>query len=776
MSGLLQRPWARAGLAAAACAVAAGLLGVFGAQDGYPAQDVRLLSGSAWLASARVGQLTLLDGLSAEVSAQVQVAPVNDVLEVVQQGSTAYAVNKTAGTIRRLDGATFELTDSQTPLPGAGAGLTAFAGENALYVLDTRRGLYATADPRTGRALTEPKLMSSHVAANTTGIDSTGRLWIIDNETGDLVSANGDGVQPYRGFVRHGRSVLTMANGRPVVVDTGGRRATVIDPDTGRTRSTIDVDVRPDEEIQVSGSPHDDRVYIVTPRGVLTICELGQKCDRVVPLTDASAKLGAAVEAGDRVFVPDYTTGQVWIVDLKSAGVVARPRIFPSAKQFQLVNRDGVVFYNDPDSQEAGVIRLDGKAEPAAKYDPSDPQKGLKSDLTAVNAPTQPTAPAEQPVPPSDQPVPSQPASPPPGTPVPPTSALPPPPEPPPPPPPPVPTPPGQPPPAPPPPDQPAEKPVVKITPAKEKPVVNENITLSVTDARNAAPASVEWTFGDGPATTVQGGMTSHHWATAKTYQVTAKATMKDGQQAMTSRTVEVTPPPDVDVPNVVGKTKAAAITALTQANLRNAVADVPSYTVAAGLVITQNPVGGNAPPQSTVTLQVSSGNPAPVDLLQKASGALWRNGSGVTLPFNGNDGDDRGFALIRTGYPLEDGSSRTFLETHPQWIATGTISGLYTLPRPIAAGDKFKAQVGFIPPCCAPSAGDATFLLYVVRPNGQSVLVKSVHDVGKDGVMPAFTADLSPYAGATKIQLMVQAGPDAAQDWASWIAPRIEG
>jgi hypothetical protein len=277
MSGLLRRPWARAGLAAAACGAAVGLLGVFGAQDGHPAQDVRLLSGSAWLASGRVGQLTLLDGLSAEVSAQVQVAPVNDVLEVVQQGSTAYAVNKTAGTIRRLDGATFELTGSETPIPGAGAGLTAFAGEDALYVLDTRRGLYATADPKTGRALTEPKLMSSHVATNTTGIDGTGRLWIIDNETGDLVSSDSGGARPYHGFVRKGRSVLAMAKGRPVVVDTEGRRAMVIDPDTGTTQSTIDIDVRPDEEIQVSGSPHDDRIYVVTPRGVLTNCELAKK-------------------------------------------------------------------------------------------------------------------------------------------------------------------------------------------------------------------------------------------------------------------------------------------------------------------------------------------------------------------------------------------------------------------------------------------------------------------------------------------------------------------
>ncbi|MEV4312496.1 PASTA domain-containing protein [Actinocrispum sp. NPDC049592] len=760
----------RAGLAAAAGGAAVGLMAVFGAQQGFPAQDVHLLSGAAWLPSGRVGQLTLLDGPSAEVSAQVQVSAGSDVLEVVQQGMTAYAVNKTAGTIRRLDGATFQLTDSESPIQGAGEGLTAFAGPNVLYALDTRRGLYVPADPRTGRALSpQPKSLSQHVAANTTAIDGQGRLWIIDNETGDLAYADRDGVTPFKNFTKPGRSVLTMSAGRPVVVDTQSRKAMTVDTD-GKPVSSIDVDLRAGEDIQVSGSSG-PQFYVVTPRGVLTVCELDRKCDKVIPLTDAGAKLGAAVEAGDKVFVPDYGTGQVWVVDVKHTKVVAKPTVFAKARQFQLVNRDGVVFYNDPDSQEAGVIRLNGEFEPAAKYDPADPKKGLKSDLTAVGPSQPPTSsePASQtPVAPQ-QPVPPQqnpPSAPPPSAP------LPPPPAPPAPPPPTVPTPPGQPQP-PPPPD---ETPVVKITPSKDKPVVGEDITLKVDDQHGNAPAKVEWTFGDGQTATVNAAMTSHHWTTAKSYQVSATATMPNGKQATTSRTIEVTVPPDVDVPNVVGQTKAKAIENLTKANLRNAVADVPSHTVAAGLVISQNPASGKVPPQTQVALQVSSGPPAPVDLLAKASGALWRNGGGVTLPFGGSDVDERGFVLIRDNYPMEDGSNRTILETHPQWIANGAISGLYTLPRPIAAGDHFKATVGFIPPCCAPSAGDVTFLFYVVKPNGQSVLVQSIHDTGADGVLRTFNADLSPYAGSTKIQLMVQAGASAAQDWASWIQPRIEG
>ena len=119
---------------------AVGLAVFLGAGHGYPVQNVHLLPGSAWLASSQAGQLTLLDGASAEVAAQVQAAPAGHVLDVVQQGSTAYAVDETAGTLRRVDGATFSLT-APTQIPGATSGLTAFAGPGHVYALDTQPDL-----------------------------------------------------------------------------------------------------------------------------------------------------------------------------------------------------------------------------------------------------------------------------------------------------------------------------------------------------------------------------------------------------------------------------------------------------------------------------------------------------------------------------------------------------------------------------------------------------------------------------------------------------------
>src|SRR5690349_9109528 len=113
-----------------------GLLGVatvgwlltFGVHSGFPADRPHLLSGAAWLASARAGQMTLLDGVSVEVAAQVQVGPTGESLDVVQQGPTGYAVNRSTGSVRRVDGATFAVSGPVTPIPAAGAGLQAFPG------------------------------------------------------------------------------------------------------------------------------------------------------------------------------------------------------------------------------------------------------------------------------------------------------------------------------------------------------------------------------------------------------------------------------------------------------------------------------------------------------------------------------------------------------------------------------------------------------------------------------------------------------------------------
>jgi hypothetical protein len=497
----------RAAALLAVAAAAVGSVAAFG--EGNPSQDVRLLSGAAWLASSKVGQVTLLDGASAEVSAQVQVAPAGNLLEVVQQGSSAYAVDQTAGTVRRVDGATFVTTEPQAPIADPTTEITAIPSANSLYTLDVRRGILADTDPRTLRRRGNMVTVASKLIEGTATVDDDGTFWAIDPATGRVSRVKGDQPSYVDNVAKPGTSRLTLVNGHPVVVDQSGQKAVSLDRETGQAGEPVPLAVQPDDKLQVSGSRHNERIYIVAQRGVLNVCDMAKaKCDQSIPL-GADNDFGAAVETGDRLFVPNYSTGQVWIVDLTRSTVLAKADILKATGKFQLLTRDGVVFYNDLNSEKAGVITLEGRVTPTAKYDPADPAKGLNEPVRNTPGPQpNPLSTPNQPTPPSQPQNPGQPENPQspqnpqhpqnpqsPQSPENPQDPQ----------------------------NPPGREPQLKITMSDTSPTVDQPIELKVGNTAGNQPDRAEWTFGDG--STGDGLTTSHKWtAPGNPYQVTVKA------------------------------------------------------------------------------------------------------------------------------------------------------------------------------------------------------------------------------------------------------------
>lgn len=198
---------------------------------------------------------------------------------------------------------------------------------------------------------------------------------------------------------------------------------------------------------------------------------------------------------------------------------------------------------------------------------------------------------------------------------------------------------------------------------------------------------------------------------------------------------------------------------------------------IVAVILITRKP---SSPPLQAARIRPSTIariGPSTIALIDAAPSARWTAnaggvGSTIELPWSGSDGDSRGFALWRDNATLEDGSTQPrVLETHPQWAPNGEIIGAFELAWPIENGDRFKAQVGFLK---GATAGQAEF---VVSSNhgGSEIVLAQVPDSGNDGVLKTIDVDLSQAAGARLVVLTVKAGPTAAQDWAVWVAPRIE-
>jgi Divergent InlB B-repeat domain/PKD domain len=479
---------------AGCCVAVVGTLVLFGSQ-GYPATRPHLLSGAAWLASSQAGQLTLLDGSSAEVAAQVQVAPPGTGLAVVQQGAAAYAVNTDAGSVRRVDGATFAVSQPVVPLPDAGRGLDVFAGADMLYALDTHRGLLSGADPRTLAGRGGPVSLAAQVDPQAAALDRAGRLWLLDTATGDLIWVQDGQRHTRRAAVRTGAGMLVLADEAAVVVDPVARTATTFDPHSGATRGTTELDLRPDDRIAVTGASTSARLYVVAARGVLGICDLtATTCPTVVPVGGAGADLGAAVESGGRVFVPDYATGQVWIVDPDAGRVVTQSKVLDPRVRFQLLSQDGVVFFNDPGSERAGVIRLDGGVQKVSKYTPGHPAGSAASGGEGTKAQQPKTKPVD----------PGQPKQPPGGR----------------------------------------EPAAVQIEVSTTQPRVNEDIGLGLAVADGPPPVSARWDFGDGDSGT--GVSVLHRWKAAGSYLVTVQAMVPGKGFAVASVTLDVTVRPPV--------------------------------------------------------------------------------------------------------------------------------------------------------------------------------------------------------------------------------------
>ena len=162
-------------------------------------------------------------------------------------------------------------------------------------------------------------------------------------------------------------------------------------------------------------------------------------------------------------------------------------------------------------------------------------------------------------------------------------------------------------------------------------------------------------------------------------------------------------------------------------------------------------------------------------DFVQKAPEARWARALMAlgALPWNGSDGDSRGFARHLSNVPLEDGKSFALvLETHPEWKKAGMIFGTYSNVQ-IPANAKFTATVGFLKDATATDG--VTFEVYVFDQTRGAFQLIAAKSARADGVLDELTADLGAYAGKTMtFRLQVAAGETARQDWAVWASAAV--
>lgn len=177
---------------------------------------------------------------------------------------------------------------------------------------------------------------------------------------------------------------------------------------------------------------------------------------------------------------------------------------------------------------------------------------------------------------------------------------------------------------------------------------------------------------------------------------------------------------------------------------------------------------------------------PQRIELLDLAASARWAGAeltdadntrNSADLPWQGSDGDDRGFVRIDTAY-LEDGLAYRTLRTHPKWVNHGTIKGWFPW-RPLPKNARFEAKVGFM--SGAVHSDGVTFQVW--EHHHDSALKREVWNKIIDkfkpynGKLASISASLAHLEGQNVgIEFRVDSGASSGQDWAAWVEPCITG
>jgi hypothetical protein len=293
---------------------------------------------------------------------------------------TGYAVDRTGGTVTRIDPATFGTGPPVRVIEGASGAVSIHTSEDAIYVLDEDRGRVAVVEPDDVQDL-RGSVRSVAEPVRSGVVDGDGRLWLLGGSTGDLVW--------FEGSERHDRPAvvdeptgaeLVVAGGRPAVVDPAARAVTRVGSGGGLgAEACIDIDPG-DPTVRFAGS-EDARVFVVSGEdGLLRVSDLGGgECgDVALAVADPGSDLGRPQEVAGRVLVPNFTAGTVAVVDLEAESVTETGELVTPGTEFELIGEDGIAYYNVPGSEVAGVVHLDGTFSAVAKYDPGNPGQGVE--------------------------------------------------------------------------------------------------------------------------------------------------------------------------------------------------------------------------------------------------------------------------------------------------------------------------------------------------------------------------------------------------------------
>ncbi|TMQ90058.1 hypothetical protein ETD83_37120 [Actinomadura soli] len=331
----------------------------------------RLADVGAWLSASAKGMVVHANGLAGKVDGKAAVVPQmrGHHIKVVQDGTTVLLVDEDTGVVSRIDPSQLTITGSR---PVGGPGLQVLAGAGAAYTIDAVKGAVQRIDPLRLTPIGPSTTLTAPLGQ--AGIDADGALWVPVPQAGEVVPfRNGGKGAPVAAGRPGDRLALTIAAGRPVIVDSTSATALIVRPE-GTQRITLPAPVaKARHGVKVPAVADGQIVPMLGAGGALYLLDTGVGRVESVALRVPDHAFEPPHVLGPRVYLPDRTSGRLLIFNTDRNAwerplAAARP-----GGAIEVLVRDHMLWVNDPNGAIAFAFDSNGGVKRIKKYEDKIP-------------------------------------------------------------------------------------------------------------------------------------------------------------------------------------------------------------------------------------------------------------------------------------------------------------------------------------------------------------------------------------------------------------------
>ncbi len=322
-----------------------------------PEVEPRLGDGAAWLTSTAFGGISLHDGGDGAAMTNLQVAEDGANFTVAQDGPNALVVNNSTGEVARVNAATWSIT-RRVSLAEPDEGIDLIVGRGGAWV--AREGSVAPIDPTT-LDLRSALPVSDRLASAVVTTD------------GDLVFSGQDANSDVMLFAQGEEPQAISGLDGPVAFASLIDGVAGLDQDSGAVwlegSGVVCEGLPVPSGTPLIGAGSGTKFVAAADTGSVFVFDPAAGCPATEEfLSIEPGRFGTPVVADDWAVIPDLSSGEVVVIALDDVSVVSRRTVLEPGVEFDLVGEDDSIWFNDPTSSTAGLLKPNGDVIEIEKY------------------------------------------------------------------------------------------------------------------------------------------------------------------------------------------------------------------------------------------------------------------------------------------------------------------------------------------------------------------------------------------------------------------------